>query len=127
MEALSHPLSVNLSTPCQLGSLPLVCLAVETCSGADAAAASGSAAVGGAMGMLTSLTSVVQSTVSNSVFCLWRWKSHVFIPDAYQSGKFSCAKLFKIRMTVPAESCVPACKWLIQSHCPADIPRNDEF
>lgn len=34
----------------------------ETCSDAGTAAADGSAAVGGAMGMLTSLTSVVQST-----------------------------------------------------------------
>lgn len=89
------------------------CSAAEACSDTGVAATDGSAAVGGAMGMLTSLTSVVQSTVSNGVSCLWRWKGHVFIIDAYQIGKFSCAKLFKIR--------------LIQSHRPADILRTDEF
>lgn len=61
----SYPQTVNLSSPCRL-QLQFFS-AGETSSDADAAAADGSAAVGGAMGMLTSLTSVVQSTVSNRV------------------------------------------------------------
>lgn len=65
MGGVSYPLAVNLSSPCRL-HLQFFS-AGETSSDADAAAADGSAAVAGAMGMLTSLTSVVQSTVSNTV------------------------------------------------------------
>lgn len=61
-----YPIPVNLSSPCRL-HLQFFFSAGETSSDADAVAADGSAAVGSAMGMLTSLTSVVQSTVSNRV------------------------------------------------------------
>lgn len=60
-----YPLAVKLSSPCRF-QLQFFS-AGETSSDADAAEADGSAAVGGAMGMLTSLTSVVQSTVSSRV------------------------------------------------------------
>lgn len=49
-------------------------------SEADKVAADGSAAVGSAMGMLTSLTSVVQSTVSRNIPCIY-WRRGKFSPS----------------------------------------------
>lgn len=57
-----------LCEPCVTVSVVFVCPpAGEASSETDKAAGDGSAAVGSAMGMLSSLTSVVQSTVSRNI------------------------------------------------------------
>lgn len=75
------------------------------------------------MGMLSSLTSVVQSTVSNmderAVFSFRMRIRVVFCAKA--------AVRFKNQDDHACRVMCTACKWLIQSHCSADILRTDTF
>ena len=65
--------------PCIIIFIVCVSPAGEGNSEADKVAADGSAAVGSAMGMLTSLTNVVQSTVSRYIlYFYWRREKFTF-------------------------------------------------
>lgn len=74
------------------------------------------------MGMLTSLTSVVQSTVSGDGEAVLLFQTHITVVFYANAAKFYRGEMFKIRMIAPAGMC-SACKWLIQSQ-PSRYPEN---
>lgn len=74
------------------------------------------------MGMLTSLTSVVQSTVSADRGAMFLFQTHIKVVFCAIAAKFVCVKMLKIKMAAPAVMCA-ACKWLIQSQ-PSRYPEN---
>lgn len=74
------------------------------------------------MGMLTSLTSVVQSTVSGDGEAVFLFQTQITVVFCANAAKFYRGKMLKIRMMAPAGMSL-ACKWLIQSQ-PSRYPEN---